>query len=66
MHGVSCSAGSTAKCGSGAFDWGGYFNTQHLADPAENTVGVLMEHTQGGNDETGWKFRQLVSQMMDD
>jgi hypothetical protein len=29
-------------------------------------VSVLMKQTQGGNDETGWKFRQLVSQIVDD
>jgi CubicO group peptidase (beta-lactamase class C family) len=50
----------------GTFDWGGYFNTQYFADPRENIVGVLMKQTQGGNDETGWKFRQLVSQIVDD
>lgn len=50
----------------GTFDWGGYFNTQYFADPKENIVGVLMKQTQGGNDETGWKFRQLVGQLVDD
>lgn len=50
----------------GTFDWGGYFNTQYFADPVEKTVGVLMKQTQGGADDTGWKFRLLVQQAIDD
>lgn len=50
----------------GTFDWGGYFNTQYFADPKEGLIGVLMKQTQGGNDETGWKFRLLVEQSVDD
>ncbi len=51
----------------GTFDWGGYFNTQYFADPEENIIGVLMKQTQGPvNDETGWKFRLLVGQAIDD
>lgn len=51
----------------GSFDWGGYFNTQYFADPKENIIGILMKQTQGPvNDETGWKFRQLVGQSIDD
>jgi CubicO group peptidase (beta-lactamase class C family) len=50
----------------GTFDWGGYFNTQYFADPKEGMIGILMKQTQGGNDETGWKFRQLVGQVVDD
>lgn len=51
----------------GTFDWGGYFNTQYFADPKEKTIGILMKQTQGPvNDETGWKFRQLVFQSIDD
>jgi CubicO group peptidase (beta-lactamase class C family) len=50
----------------GTFDWGGYFNTQYFADPKEGIIGILMKQTQGGNDETGWKFRQLVGQVVDD
>jgi CubicO group peptidase (beta-lactamase class C family) len=51
----------------GTFDWGGYFNTQYFADPKENVIGILMKQTQGWNgDETDWKFRQLVSQAIDD
>lgn len=51
----------------GTFDWGGYFNTQYFADPKEQVIGVLMKQTQGSvNDETGWKFRQLVGQAIDD
>ena len=51
----------------GTFDWGGYFNTQYFADPEEDIVGVLMKQTQGPvNDQTGWKFRLLVGQAVDD
>ena len=51
----------------GTFDWGGYFNTQYFADPAEDVIGVLMKQTQGANgDQSGWKFRQLVGQAIDD
>lgn len=51
----------------GTFDWGGYFNTQYFADPKENIIGILMKQTQGTtSDETGWKFRLLVGQSVDD
>jgi CubicO group peptidase (beta-lactamase class C family) len=51
----------------GTFDWGGYFNTQYFADPKENIIGILMKQTQGNtSDETGWKFRLLVGQAVDD
>lgn len=51
----------------GTFDWGGYFNTQYFADPKEKVIGIIMKQTQGPvNDETGWKFRQLVGQSIDD
>ena len=51
----------------GTFDWGGYFNTQYFADPKEGTIGILMKQTQEvGDDDTGWKFRQLVGQAIDD
>ena len=51
----------------GTFDWGGYFNTQYFADPKEKVIGILMKQTQGPvNDNTGWKFRQLVGQSIDD
>ena len=51
----------------GTFDWGGYFNTQYFADPVEQTIGILLKQTQGPvNDETGWKFRLLVGQAVDD
>lgn len=50
----------------GTFDWGGYFNTQYFADPKEQIIGILMKQTQGTNtDETGWKFRLLVEQAVD-
>ena len=50
----------------GTFEWGGYFNTQYFADPKEGVIGILMKQTQGGNDQTAWKFRQLVGQIVDD
>lgn len=51
----------------GTFDWGGYFNTQYFADPGEQVIGILMKQTQDTpSDETGWKFRQLVFQAIDD
>lgn len=51
----------------GTFDWGGYFNTQYFADPATGIIGVLMKQTQGPvNDQTGWKFRQMVFASVDD
>jgi CubicO group peptidase (beta-lactamase class C family) len=51
----------------GTFDWGGYFNTQYFADPQEQIIGVLMKQTQGPvNDDTGWQFRLLVGQAVDD
>jgi CubicO group peptidase (beta-lactamase class C family) len=55
------------KGSEGTFDWGGYFNTQYFADPKENIIGIIMKQTQGSvKDETGWKFRQLVFQTLDD
>lgn len=51
----------------GTFDWGGYFNTQYFADPQENIIGILMKQTRGPVDEqTGWKFRQMVFAAVDD
>lgn len=51
----------------GTFEWGGYFNTSYFADPKENVIGLIFKQTQGlVNDETGWKFRQLVFQTIDD
>jgi CubicO group peptidase (beta-lactamase class C family) len=51
----------------GTFDWGGYFNTQYFADPQEQVIGIIMKQTQGIDKEsTGWKFRQLVGQAIDD
>jgi CubicO group peptidase (beta-lactamase class C family) len=51
----------------GTFDWGGYFNTQYFADPQEKVIGILMKQTQDiPRDDTGWKFRQLVFQAIDD
>lgn len=51
----------------GTFDWGGYFNTQYFADPQEKIIGIIMKQTQGvTNDDTGWKFRQMVFAAVDD
>ncbi|NTW45264.1 MAG: beta-lactamase family protein [Anaerolineaceae bacterium] len=51
----------------GTVNWGGYFNTQYFADPKEEIIGILMKQTQDINgDDTGWKFRQLVGQAIDD
>ena len=51
----------------GTFVWGGYFNTQYFADPQEQIIGVLLKQTQNTPvDDTGWKFRQLVGQAVDD
>ena len=51
----------------GTFEWGGYFNTQYFADPEENMIGIIMKQTQDAKqDETEWKFRQLVFQCLDD
>lgn len=58
--------GKGGEGSAGTFDWGGYFNTQYFADPKEGTIGILMKQTQGGNDDTGWRFRQLVGQTVDD
>ncbi len=53
--------------GLGTFDWGGYFNTQYFADPENQLIGILMKQTQGTtNDETGWKFRQMVFAALED
>jgi CubicO group peptidase (beta-lactamase class C family) len=50
----------------GTFNWGGYFNTQYFADPKEKIIGILMKQTRGTkSDNTGWKFRQLVGQAVD-
>ena len=55
------------KGSTGTFDWGGYFNTQYFADPKEKVIGLIFKQTQGPvNDQTGWKFRQLVFQTIDD
>jgi len=51
----------------GTFEWGGYFNTSYFADPKEQIIGILMKQTQGSvSDNTGWRFRQLVFQAVDD
>ncbi len=68
-YGVVTSQGVAkgGRGGIGTFDWGGYFNTQYFADPEEKIIGILMKQTQWlPKDDTGWKFRQLVFQAVDD
>ena len=51
----------------GTFVWGGYFNTQYLADPEEKIIAIIMKQTQGPTgDNTSWKFSQLLGQLLDD
>lgn len=51
----------------GTFDWGGYFNTQYFADPEEQLIGVILKQTQGPvQDDTGWQYRLLIGQAVDD
>ncbi len=51
----------------GTFEWGGYFNTQYFADPKEKVIGILMKQTQGPvDDNTGWKFKQMLFSSIDD
>jgi len=60
-------AGRGGQGSRGTFDWGGYFNTQYFADPEEQTIGILMKQTQDTRrDNTGWQFRLLVGQAIDD
>jgi CubicO group peptidase (beta-lactamase class C family) len=59
-------AGKGGSGSVGTFEWGGYFNTQYFADPVEQVIGILMKQTQDTySDETGWKFRLLVGQAID-
>ena len=51
----------------GTFDWGGYFNTSYFADPKEDLIGIIMKQTRGPvDDQTGWRFRLLAGQAVDD
>lgn len=64
---TSIGEGMGGKGSTGTFEWGGYFNTQYFADPQEKVIGIIMKQTQGPvNDQTAWKFRQLVFQSIDD
>ncbi len=55
------------KGSKGTFGWGGYFNSSYFADPEENIIGIFLKQTQNiGEDQTGWKFQQLVGQAIDD
>ena len=62
--------GGQDKGGSGSegtFSWGGYFNTSYFADPAEQTIGIILKQTQKIDyDPTGWQFKILVAQSIDD
>ena len=45
----------------------GYFNTLCFADQKDEYIGVLMKQTRGPvSDDTGWKFRILLGQAVDD
>lgn len=45
----------------------GYFNTLCFADQKDEYIGVLMKQTRGTvSDNTGWKFRILLGQAVDD
>lgn len=51
----------------GTFSWGGYFNTQYFADPKDQIIGIIMKQTLNiKGDETGWKFKQMVFQTLND
>lgn len=51
----------------GTFFWGGYFNTQGFADPEENLIGIILKQTRGDvTDDTGWMYRILTGQSIDD
>jgi CubicO group peptidase (beta-lactamase class C family) len=51
----------------GTFFWGGYFNTQGFADPQENLIGLILKQTRGDvTDDTGWMYRILAGQAIDD
>ena len=56
--------GASAKGGQGSpgtFEWGGYFNTQYFADPQQKLIGIILKQTLGtNNDQTAWKFRNIV------
>ncbi len=74
FHGLAFSVldeGGVAKGGlgsEGTFNWGGYFNSQYFADPEEQVLGVILKQTRNtiNPDTTGWKFRRLVFQAIDD
>ena len=51
----------------GSLATAGYFNTGSFADPKDDYIGVLMKQTRGPvSDYTGWKFRLLLGQAVDD
>lgn len=64
LNKTGAAKGGMGSCGT--IDWGGYYNTQYFADPKEHIIGLIFKQTQGSlQDDTGWKFRQLVFQAID-
>ncbi len=61
---IGVSVGGRGNVGSCAT--AGYFNTQGFTDPKEGYIGVLMKQTQNAkSDDTGWQFRLLTGQAVD-
>ena len=59
--------GKGGEGSTGTFSWGGAFNTQYFADPKEEIIGIILKQTRNAwRDKTGWQFRQLVGQAIDD
>jgi len=51
----------------GTFEGGGYFNSHYFADPQEQIIGILLKQTRGPiDDQTSWKFRQMLLSSIDD
>lgn len=51
----------------GSLAGAGYFNTNCFADQKDGYIGILMKQTRDlQSDDTGWKFRVLVGQAVDD
>ncbi|MCL4119048.1 UNVERIFIED_CONTAM: hypothetical protein GTU68_034692 [Idotea baltica] len=59
--------GKGGQGSAGTFSWGGAFNTSYFADPEEQVIGVILKQTRGqSKDQTGWQFKQLIGQAIDD
>lgn len=51
----------------GSLAGAGYFNTNCFADQKDGYIGILMKQTRDlKSDDTGWKFRVLLGQAVDD